>query len=80
MIEPRPIAIRAAVVCFFGLGIVGTVTGLAPSVCCERAVIGSAAAYVVAGIAVRAVNLVLVQAMISDRGQKDKERSRDGRD
>lgn len=67
----RPIAVRCAVLCFFTIGIVGSLVGLSPYTCCQRAVLGAAIGYAVAGAAVRAVNAILTQAMIADRIQKE---------
>ncbi len=70
MLQIRPIAISCAVLCFFAIGIVGSLGGLPPYTCCKRAVLGAALLYLVAGVAVRAVNAILTQAMIADRIRK----------
>ena len=67
----RPMAVSAAVLCFFAIGIVGSLGGVSPGTCCKRAVLGAAIAYLVAAAAVRAVNAVLTQAMIADRIRKE---------
>ncbi|MEK7993421.1 MAG: hypothetical protein AAB403_06405 [Planctomycetota bacterium] len=61
----RSIAINIAVICFFTLSLVGWVSGLSPSVCCKRATIGALLAYIAGAWAVRAVNAVLIHAMIA---------------
>ena len=66
----RPIAVSAAVVGFFAIGMVGSVVGLSPYTCCKRAVLGAAIAYVVIGAAVRAINAILTQAIIADQIHK----------
>ncbi len=70
MLQIRPIAVSGAVLCFFAIGIVGSLGGLAPYTCCKRAVLGAALTYLVAGAVVRAVNAILTQAMIADRIRK----------
>jgi uncharacterized membrane protein YjjP (DUF1212 family) len=70
LLQIRPLAVRCAVLCFFAIGIVGSLVGLSPYTCCKRAVLGAAIAYLVAGVAVRAVNAILTQAMIADRVRK----------
>jgi len=70
LLQIRPIAVRCAVLGFFAIGIVGSLGGLSPYTCCKRAVLGAAIAYLVAGVAVRAVNAILTQAMIADRIRK----------
>jgi len=70
MLQVRPMAVSGAVLCFFAIGIVGSLGGLSPYPCCKRALLGAAIAYLVAGAAVRAVNAILTQAMIADRIRK----------
>lgn len=77
MLHVRSIALSIAIICFFALGIVGSISGLSPYTCCKRALIGAVVAYFAAGTAVRAVNAILTQAMIAS--QIDKERVGDGK-
>ncbi len=67
LLHTRPISVRIAVLCFFAVGILGSLAGLAPGTCCKRALLGAAAGYVAAGAAVRAINSILTQAMIASR-------------
>ena len=70
-LQIRPIAVSTAVLCFFALGIVGSLGGLSPYTCCRRAVLGAAIGYLAAAVAVRAINAILTQAMIADRIRKE---------
>jgi hypothetical protein len=70
-IHIRPIAFTIAVIAFFVLGIAGSVVSLTPYTCCKRALLGAVAAYVVAAVAMRAVNAILTQAMIASQMSKD---------
>ena len=70
LLQIRPMAVSCAVLCFFAIGIVGSLGGLSPYTCCKRALLGAALTYFVAGAAVRAVNAILTQAMIADRIRK----------
>jgi len=63
-LHERSIAGTLAVVCFFGVGLVGWVIGLSPYACSKRALIGAAAGYVGGMLAVKAINAVLTSAMI----------------
>jgi len=63
----RSIAVSIAVICFFVLSIIGGVCGLSPFVCCKRALIGAVLAYIAGGWAVRAINAILVDAMIANQ-------------
>jgi hypothetical protein len=69
----RSVAVSIAVICFFILSLVGWVSGLSPFVCCKRALIGAALAYIAGGWAVKAINAILVSAMITN--QMDRQES-----
>ena len=68
----RSIAVSIAVICFFVLSLVGWICGLSPFVCCKRALIGAALAYIAGGWAVRAINAILVNAMIANQMNQQK--------
>ena len=77
-LSTRTIAVSVAVICFFGLSLVGWVSELSPFVCCKRAVIGAALAYIAASCAVRAINAIAINAMITQQmNQQKKENSDD---
>jgi hypothetical protein len=63
----RSVAVSIAVICFFILSLVGWVSGLSPFVCCKRALIGAALAYIAGRWAVKAINAILVNAMITNQ-------------
>jgi hypothetical protein len=63
----RSIAVSIAVIFFFALSIIGGICGLSPFVCCKRALIGAILAYIAGGWAVRAINAILVDAMIANQ-------------
>jgi uncharacterized membrane protein YjjP (DUF1212 family) len=71
VLHTRPIAFSIAIAGFFALSIVGTITGLAPDTCCERALLGAAVTYLVASVALKAINAILTQAMIASHVNKD---------
>jgi len=76
LLPVRSIAVSTGVLSFFAIGIIGSFGGLSPHVCCKRAVLGAAVAYLAAGAAMRIVNAILVQAVIADQ-IKDMEKSGD---
>jgi hypothetical protein len=78
LVQIRPVAVAAAVLCFFAIGIVGSLCGLSPDTCSKRALLGAFGAYLVAGAAVRAINAIMTQAMIASQMNKNKEDSGDG--
>ncbi len=64
----KSIAVSIAVICFFALSIIGGFCcGLSPFVCCKRALIGAMLAYVAGGWAVRAINAILIDAIIANQ-------------
>jgi len=68
-LNARYIAVTVAVMCFFCLSFVSWFSGLSPFTCCKRAVIGALVAYVAASLVVKAINAILISAMItSQRG------------
>jgi len=63
---------------FFGLAIIGWVSNLSPFTCCKRALAGAALAYIAAALAVKAINAILIHAMITN--QMNKQKKKDTRD
>jgi len=71
----RSIAISAAVICFFGISLIGWISGLGPFACCKRALAGAAIAYITAACAVKAINAILINAMITKHINQQKEKN-----
>ena len=63
----RKVSVNLAVICFFILSIITSLGGLSPFVCCKRAMAGAVLIYIVSGIAVRLINMILIDAMITGR-------------
>ncbi|HEC03184.1 MAG TPA: hypothetical protein ENI81_06560, partial [Phycisphaerales bacterium] len=63
----RSVAVSIAVICFFLMSLIGWASGLTPFVCCKRALIGAVLVYLGGSWAVRAINSILVNAMIANR-------------
>jgi len=76
----RSIAVSSAVICFFGLSFIGWFSGLSPFTCCRRALLGAIVAYVAASLAVRAINAILTNAMITSQMNKQKDKAGDSKD
>lgn len=74
----RSIAASIAVMSFFGLAIIGWGSNLSPFTCCKRALAGAALAYIAAALAVKAINAILIHAMITN--QINKQKKKDTRD
>ncbi len=60
----RSIAVSISVIFFFGLSLIGWISDLSPYVCCKRAVMGSVLVYIASSFAVRAINAILIDAII----------------
>ena len=75
----RSIAVSISVICFFVLSLVGWICGLSTFVCCKRALIGAVLAYIAGSLAVKAINAILINAMIANRVNR-KNRTRFGAD
>jgi hypothetical protein len=67
LLHVRSIAINIAVICFFALSFIGWISGLSLLVCCKRALIGALVTYIAGGWAVKAINVILVHAMIKNQ-------------
>ncbi|MFQ6034690.1 MAG: hypothetical protein ACE5NM_02445 [Sedimentisphaerales bacterium] len=84
----RSIALSSAVICFFGLSFISWFSGLSPFTCCRRALLGAIVAYVATSLAVRAINTILTNAMITSQmnkgsrkaGSQQKDRASDSKD
>jgi hypothetical protein len=71
----RSIAVSIAVTCFFGLGLIGCFSGLSPFTCCKRALLGAVIAYIAGTLAIRAVNAILISAMVTNQMNQQKEKN-----
>ncbi|KPJ66617.1 MAG: hypothetical protein AMJ43_07530 [Coxiella sp. DG_40] len=76
----RPIATGVAVISFFTLSFIGWLSDLSPFTCCKRALTGAVLAYIATALAVKAINAILMHAVISKQINKQKERSSGGTD
>jgi hypothetical protein len=70
----RPIATGIAVISFFILSFIGWLSDLSPFTCCKRALTGAVLAYIAAALAAKAINAILMHAIISKQINKQKER------
>jgi hypothetical protein len=71
----RSIAVSAAVTAFFGLSVAASIFKLPPFTCCKRALVGAVLAYIAATLAVKAVNAILINAMITKHLNRQKEKN-----
>jgi hypothetical protein len=73
-LNSRTIAVSVAVISFFGLSFIGWISELSPFVCWKRATIGAVLAYLAAAYTVKAINAILINAMITKQMNQQKER------
>lgn len=69
----RSIAVSIAVICFFGLSLVGWYSGLSPFTCSKRALLGAVIAYIAGTWAVKAVNAILMNALVKNKMNQEEE-------
>jgi len=73
----RAIAVKIAVISFFAVAIIGRTSGLTPLACSKRAMVGAIFAYIATVFAVKAVNAILINAMVEKQLERQKEKSGD---
>lgn len=76
----RSIGVGIAVIFFFVISLIGWISGLSPFTCCKRALVGTALAYIAGTLAVKAISAILMNSMISDRINQNKEKGSGGTD
>lgn len=74
----RSIAVSFAVTSFFGVSMIGWISGLPPFTCCKRAMVAAVLAYIAGTWFVKAVNSILISAMVTNQmNQKEENNSGD---
>jgi len=63
----RSVAVSIAVTCFFGVSLIGLISGLSPFTCCKRALAGAVLAYIAGAWAAKAVNAIFISAMVTNQ-------------
>ena len=76
----RSIAVNITVIFFFILSLIGWISGLSPFLCCKRALIGAMLTYIVSTWAVKAVNAILLSAMVTEQMNQQEEIEGDNKD
>ena len=69
-LDGRKIAIYLSVIFFFCLSIVTLISGLSPFTCCKRAIAGAIIVYFISAIAVKVINIIIVDAMMTEAMEK----------
>jgi hypothetical protein len=68
----KSISVSVAVICFFVIAIVGWFSGVSPFTCCKRAIGAAVVVYIAASLAVKAINVILIDAMIEKQMNQPK--------
>ena len=76
-LDVRSISTNAAVASFFLIAIIGWTSKLSSVTCCKRAVIAAIVVYVVATIIVKAINAILLSAMVTKMLKAEQENNSD---
>jgi hypothetical protein len=72
LLNVRSTAISLSVLTFFGLSIVSWANSLPPYTCCKKALAGAICAYIVAHVGAKLINAILINAMITNKEEKEK--------
>ncbi len=76
----KSVAISIAVTCFFGVSLIAWISGHSPFTCCKRALLAGVLAYIAGIWAVKAVNAILISAMVTEEMNQPEEDDSDDRD
>ena len=76
----RSIALTTAVMCFFAVSLIGWVSGFSPFTCSKRALTTAFVVYIIIILAVKAINTILINAMINSQMNQQKEKTSDNGD
>jgi hypothetical protein len=76
----RSIAVSIAVICFFGLSLIGWASALTPFICCKRALTGAVIAYIVGVWAVKGINAILMNALVTSQMKRQEEQDNADKD
>jgi hypothetical protein len=71
MINQKVVCIRAAVLCFFAVGVIGWLSGLDPAVCCKRAAAAMLIGYTAAAAGVKFLNFILSFSPVKANHQEE---------
>jgi hypothetical protein len=69
-LNARYIAVTAGVISYFGMSFISWISGLSPFTCCKRALTGAVVAYIAASLVVKAINMILISAIIASRANQ----------
>lgn len=76
----KSISISVAVICFFVIAIVGWFSDVSPFTCCKRAMGAALIAYIAASLAVKAINVILIDVMVEKQMNQQKGNANGSRD
>lgn len=73
----RSISISIAVIAFFAIAVIGWTANLSAFTCCKRALVAAIVAYAVAVLAVKAINCILMNAIVNNQMKQEGENAGD---
>jgi drug/metabolite transporter superfamily protein YnfA len=68
----KSISVSVAVICFFVIAIVGWFSDVSPFTCCKRALAAAVVVYIAASLAVKAINVILIDAIVEKQMNQQK--------
>lgn len=76
----KSISVSGAVICFFAIAVIGGISGFSTFTCCKRALMAAMIAYIVTTVAVKAINAILIDAIIKSQIDRAEEKAGDSGD
>jgi hypothetical protein len=76
----KSVAVSIAVMCFFGVSLIGWISGLSPYTCCKRALVAAVLAYIAGVWVVKGINAIVISAMVTNQINEQEEKDSDDRD
>ena len=77
-LNTKSISVSIAVMCFFVAAIVAWASGLSPFTCSKRALTAAVLGYMAAALTVKALNAILISAMVERQITEQKEQNNAG--
>ena len=74
--DGKTLAVKTAVLCFFGIGCLGWCCRLSPLTCTIRSLCAAGFVYIACRIAVNLINRILIDALVNSRMKQHEEDNR----
>ncbi len=71
------IAVKSAIISYFCIAFLGILSGMEPFTCCKRALIASLCVYAATMVIAKAINALLISAIVNREAKKQEDIARD---